>query len=90
MCLAGLIVITAVNLWGIAESARVLMLPMVVFLAAIFGVIVNADTARLIPLYAIGVFTGFTISQTGLVHHWYTQRSPRWLLRAASTEPVRC
>jgi amino acid transporter len=34
MCLAGLIVITAVNLWGIAESARVLMLPMVVFLAA--------------------------------------------------------
>ena len=37
---AGLIVITAVNLWGIAESARVLMLPMVVFLAAIFGVIV--------------------------------------------------
>ncbi len=40
MCLAGLIVITAVNLWGIAESPRVLMLPMVVFLAAIFGVIV--------------------------------------------------
>ena len=40
MRLAGLIVITAVNLWGIAESARVLMLPMVIFLAAIFGVIV--------------------------------------------------
>ena len=40
MCLTGLVVITAVNLWGIAESARVLMLPMVVFLAAIFGVIV--------------------------------------------------
>ena len=39
MCLAGLVLITAVNLWGIAESARVLMLPMVVFLAAIFGVI---------------------------------------------------
>ena len=32
MCLAGLVVLTAVNLWGIAESARVLMLPMVVFL----------------------------------------------------------
>ena len=206
MCLAGLIVITAVNLWGIAESARVLMLPMAVFLAAIFGVIavglvrahpaaivgtaqpvrvseavgvililkafaagcsaltgieaiangvpvfrqprarraqrtelmlgallgtmliglsvlmsllsdddrlphllglraerpvhrygvavlavlagvllvaVNADTARLIPLYAIGVFTGFTISQTGLVRHWHSQHTPRWLLRAA-------
>jgi len=52
-------------------------------LAGVLLIAVNADTARLIPLYAIGVFTGFTISQTGLVHHWYTQRSPRWLLRAA-------
>src|SRR3984957_1648832 len=41
MCLAGLGVLTAVNLWGIAESARVLMLPMAVFLAAIFAVIVG-------------------------------------------------
>ncbi|HUD36286.1 MAG TPA: amino acid permease, partial [Streptosporangiaceae bacterium] len=40
MCLTGLVLITAVNLWGIAESARVLMAPMVVFLAAIFGVII--------------------------------------------------
>jgi Amino acid permease len=40
MSLAGLVVIAAVNLWGIAESARVLMLPMVAFLSAIFGVIV--------------------------------------------------
>jgi hypothetical protein len=30
MCLAGLIVITAVNLWGIAESARALMLPIAI------------------------------------------------------------
>jgi len=29
------------------------------------------------------VFTGFTISQTGLVRHWHRQRSPRWMLRAA-------
>jgi amino acid transporter len=40
MCLLGLILITAVNLWGIAESARVLTLPMVAFLSAIFGVII--------------------------------------------------
>jgi len=39
MCLIGLALITAVNLWGIAESARFLMLPMVLFLTAIFGVI---------------------------------------------------
>ena len=52
-------------------------------LAGVLLVAVNADTARLIPLYAIGVFTGFTISQTGLVRHWHSQRTPRWLLRAA-------
>ena len=38
-CLLGLILITGVNLWGIGESARVLTLPMVAFLSAIFGVL---------------------------------------------------
>ena len=52
-------------------------------LAAILLIAVNAVTVRLIPLYAIGVFTGFTISQTGLVRHWHSQRPPRWLPRAA-------
>jgi len=52
-------------------------------LAAVLLIAVNAETARLIPLYAIGAFTGFTISQTGLVRHWYSQRTPRWLLHAA-------
>jgi Amino acid permease len=58
----------------------------VVALAVLAGVLliaVNAETARLIPLYAIGVFIGFTISQAGLVRHWHGQRSPRWWLRAA-------
>ena len=58
----------------------------VVALAVLAGVLliaVNAVTARLIPLYAIGVFIGFTISQTGLVRHWHSQRPPRWMLRAA-------
>jgi len=40
MCLIGLAGIAAVNLWGIAESARFLMAPMAAFLCAIFGVIV--------------------------------------------------
>ena len=52
-------------------------------LAAILLIAVSAVTSRLIPLYAIGVFTGFTISQTGLVRHWHRQRTPRWLLRTA-------
>jgi Amino acid permease len=52
-------------------------------LAGVMLVAVNAETARLIPLYAIGVFIGFTISQTGMVRHWHGQRSPHWRLRAA-------
>jgi amino acid transporter len=42
----------------------------------------SADTNRLLPLFAIGVFIGFTISQVGLVRHWYTQRSSGWAGRA--------
>jgi len=48
-------------------------------LAAAVLVIVNADTQRLLPVFAIGVFIGFTISQTGLVRHWLEVRGPRWL-----------
>lgn len=43
---------------------------------------VNGDTNRLIPLFAIGVFTGFTLSQTGLVIHWFRERPPAWQRRA--------
>ena len=32
----------------------------------------------LIPLYAIGVFTAFTLSQSGMVKHWFTERGPGW------------
>src|SRR5579875_2977817 len=44
---------------------------------------VNAETNRLIPLYAIGVFIGFTISQVGLVRHWLAERPRRWQPRVA-------
>ena len=43
------------------------------------ALIVHADTQRLLPVFAIGVFIGFTISQTGLVLHWRRERGPRWL-----------
>jgi amino acid transporter len=32
------------------------------------------DTSRLIPLYAVGVFLSFTLSQTGMVRHWLRVR----------------
>jgi amino acid transporter len=44
---------------------------------------VNAKTNDLIPLYAIGVFIGFTISQVGLVKHWFQARSAHWRIRVA-------
>ena len=41
----------------------------------------GAEVNHLIPLYAIGVFIGFTLSQVGLVRHWRAQHGPRWRLR---------
>jgi amino acid transporter len=48
-------------------------------LSALVLLIVSADTQKLLPVFAIGVFIGFTISQTGLVRHWLEERGPRWL-----------
>jgi amino acid transporter len=50
--------------------------------ALLLLVAVNAETNRLIPMYAIGVFLGFTLSQAGLVRHWREKRPPRWRPRA--------
>ncbi|MQY28564.1 hypothetical protein NRB56_41480 [Nocardia sp. RB56] len=52
-------------------------------LAAVVLLIVRADTHRLLPVFAIGVFIGFTLSQTGLVRHWLRARSPGWRWRVA-------
>jgi len=62
MCLTGLVLITAVNLWGIAESARFLMAPMVVFLAAIFGVII-VGLMRSHPAAVVGTAAPVRISE---------------------------
>jgi len=45
-------------------------------------VAVDGNTNTLIPLFAIGVFIGFTLSQTGLVVHWRRTRPPGWWRRA--------
>ena len=45
--------------------------------------LVGAETHRLLPVFAIGVFIGFTISQTGLVRHWLQQRGRGWVGKAA-------
>lgn len=46
-------------------------------------VAVGGNTLTLIPLFAIGVFTGFTFSQSGLVVHWRRNRPARWRWGAA-------
>src|SRR5690242_10667493 len=50
----------------------------IVLLAAFSGLLVWAfggDTSRLIPLYAVGVFLSFTLSQSGMVRHWLKERA---------------
>jgi Amino acid permease len=40
-------------------------------------------TDRLIPLFAVGAFMAFTLSQAGMVAHWWKNRGPHWWKSAA-------
>jgi amino acid transporter len=51
-------------------------------LAAALLVAAKGNTLALVPLYAVGVFIGFTLSQFGMVRHWSTERSHGWMTRA--------
>jgi len=42
----------------------------------------KADTHLLISLYAVGVFASFTLSQSGMVVHWWKERSNGWHFKA--------
>jgi amino acid transporter len=42
----------------------------------------EGDTHLLIPLFAVGVFLAFTLSQLGMVRHWHRLRGKNWLLKA--------
>ena len=53
----------------------------ILFLAAfaiLLVVLTGAKVDRLIPLYAIGVFTSFTLSQAGMARHHLREREPGW------------
>ena len=58
--------------WGIVALAAVAALLLVVF---------QGDVHLLIPLYSVGVFVCFTLSQTGMVRHWLTVKEPGWKWR---------
>lgn len=58
----------------------------VLALAAVSGLLLvfsGGDTNTLVPLFAIGVFVGFTICQAGMVRHWYGERPGGWRAKAA-------
>ncbi|MFE6151304.1 APC family permease [Streptomyces sp. NPDC057889] len=57
----------------------VLALALVSALLLIFS---GGDTNTLVPLFAIGVFIGFTICQVGMVRHWYGERVKGWRAKA--------
>lgn len=47
-------------------------------MAALLVIAFRADVSALIPLYAVGVFCGFTLSQFGMVKHHLRLREPKW------------
>lgn len=51
-------------------------------LAIILVVVFQGDTHLLIPLYAVGVFTSFTLSQTGMLVHWLRLKPEGWHYKA--------
>src|SRR5438477_2236953 len=60
----------------------------IVLLAVVAGLLIVAfggSVTNLIPLYTVGVFVAFTLSQSGMVRHWWKLRDAerRWRLRAA-------
>jgi len=58
----------------------------IIALGVIAGIIValfQGQTNALIPLYAVGVFVCFTLSQAGMVMHWLRSRAPGWRWKAA-------
>jgi amino acid transporter len=52
-------------------------------LAALLIVLFSGETHALIPLYAVGVFISFTLSQAGMVRHWLLDHGSGWKWRLA-------
>ena len=44
-------------------------------------ILFQGDTHLLVPLFAVGAFLAFTLSQSGMVVHWWRERGPHWQLK---------
>ena len=51
-------------------------------LAGLLIILFRGDTHSLIPLFAVGAFLAFTLSQMGMVVHWVHERGTNWVLKA--------
>jgi len=59
----------------LAFNSGIVVLALVSILLVI---LYNGSADALIGLYAIGVFTSFTLSQSGMVRHWFSERGAGW------------
>lgn len=50
--------------------------------AIVLILIFHGKTSLLIPLYAVGVFVPFTLSQSGMIRHWFRVREGSWHMKA--------
>ncbi len=50
--------------------------------AALLLIVAKGNTQALVPVFAVGVFVGFTLSQVGMVRHWYATRGPGFRRKA--------
>ncbi|REG08709.1 amino acid/polyamine/organocation transporter (APC superfamily) [Pelolinea submarina] len=56
----------------------------IVTLSALTGLLIilfKGDSHALVPLFAVGVFVSFTLSQSGMVLHWWKTRGKNWKLK---------
>src|SRR5258708_3159986 len=63
----------------LAYSFGIIVLAIV---SALLLIVYRGSVNGLIPLYTIGVFIAFTLSQAGLVRHWFRERSRGWQFAA--------
>ncbi|MFF9481687.1 APC family permease [Streptomyces sp. NPDC014733] len=73
------------HIFGLRADRQVYRYGVVVLAATALALLIVAegDTQKLVPVFAIGVFIGFTLSQAGMVRHWREEGSPGWPARAA-------
>ncbi len=51
-------------------------------LTAVLIITFNGSSHALVPLFAVGAFTAFTLSQAGMVIHWFRVKDPGWKIKA--------